>query len=59
MRSAETSMQKHLRAAKPNEPAIQSAQPSGKKWPIAANPRLGGHAVAADIGAGIRANDRY
>ena len=28
-------MQKHLLAAKPNEPAIQSAQPSGKKWPIA------------------------
>jgi hypothetical protein len=36
MRSAETSMQKHLTTAKPNERATRSARPSGNRWPEAA-----------------------
>jgi hypothetical protein len=35
MRSAETSMQKHLITAKPNERATRSARPSGNRWPKA------------------------
>ena len=35
MRSAETSMQKHIITAKPNERATRSARPSRNRWPIA------------------------
>jgi hypothetical protein len=41
MRSAETSMQKHLVMAKPNERVTQSAQPSGNQWPEKQNGRSG------------------